>query len=373
MGFFILFCQNYNNIYFSPSSFSPNLLPTKILPSFVQHKRYHEMIAKQITIQRLTLVIGGLLLIIKFAAYFLTHSNTILTDALESIVNVVAGAFGLFSLHIAAMPKDANHPYGHGKIEFVSAAVEGVLILMAGLLISFKSVYNLQYPFPMHDVDTGIWITALAGAINYTMGVYVEREGKKNSSMVLVASGEHLKSDGYSTIGMIAGLVTIFFTNWLWLDSVVAIIFGVIIIKTGMDVIKSSMSGIMDEVDFELVEKIVVVLNTERHENCIDVHNFRVIKYGTALHIDCHITVPWYFNTREAHDEVERLEKILQSNTKKIVEFFIHVDPCLPMSCKVCNKKDCPVRQFPFQKKLEWTTENITFNQKHFYEENESD
>lgn len=326
------------------------------------------MTNKHISIQRLTLAVGGCLLVIKFLAYFLTHSNTILTDALESIVNVVAGAFGLFSLHIAALPKDDNHPYGHGKIEFVSAAVEGVLILLAGILIIIKSTYNLRFPTLIHNIDTGIWITAFAGFVNYFLGIYVEKEGRKNASVVLIASGEHLKSDGYSTFGMILGLGLIYFTNYLWLDSVVAIVFGFVIVKTGISVIKTSMAGIMDEMDYELVKAIVKILNTERRENCIDVHNLRVIKYGTALHLDCHITVPWYFDTRQAHDEVEILEGILKSNTEKMLECFIHVDPCTPpMSCSVCNKQDCKFREEEFKKKIEWTTENITFNQKHFW------
>ncbi|BDS09423.1 cation diffusion facilitator family transporter [Aureispira anguillae] len=321
-----------------------------------------------IATQRVTLIVGIILLGIKFIAYFLTHSNTILTDALESIVNVVAGAFGLFSLYVAALPKDENHPYGHGKIEFVSAAVEGVLILIAGLLIVIKSLYNLQYPVPVHDVDTGIWITAVAGLINYLLGVYVEKQGKLAASMVLVASGEHLKSDGYSTLGMIIGLGVILITNWLWLDSIVAIVFGFIIIRAGISVIKSSMAGIMDEVDYPLVKEIVVILNQNRHPECIDVHNLRVIKYGTALHVDCHITIPWYFDTRQAHDEVDRLEDLLAANTEKPIEFFVHVDPCIPESCTICNKQDCAVRQFEQQQTVEWTVENIMLNQKHFME-----
>jgi len=326
------------------------------------------MTNRLITTQRITLLVGIILLIIKFIAYFLTSSNTILTDALESIVNVVAGGFGLFSLYIAALPKDENHPYGHGKIEFVSAAVEGVLISMAGVLILIKSLYNLQYPIPIHDVDTGIWITAVAGLINYLLGAYVEKQGKVASSMVLIASGKHLKSDGYSTLGMVLGLATILFTNWLWLDSIIAILFGFIILKTGIDVIKSSMAGIMDEVDYPLVSEIVQLLDKNRHSDCIDVHNLRVIKYGTALHIDCHITIPWYFNTRQAHTEVDRLEELLAGNTEKPIEFFIHVDPCIPESCTICNKKNCPVRQADCEQNVEWTVENIMLNQKHFLE-----
>ena len=206
-----------------------------------------------------------------------------------------------------------------------------------------------------------------AGIINFLLGVYVEKEGKKTDSIVLVASGEHLKSDGYSTVGMILGLGLIVFTNWLWLDAIVAIVFGVIIIVTGGKVIKEAMAGIMDEVDYELVDKIVQILNQKRYENCIDVHNLRIIKYGVSLHIDCHITIPWYFDTRQAHEQVDKLENILKENTQKPIEFFIHVDPCIEQSCKICTKKDCPVRKFDFEHQITWTRQNIMLNQKHFY------
>lgn len=323
---------------------------------------------QQIAIQKLTLGIGSFLLLIKFAAYFLTDSTTILTDALESIVNVVAGVFGLFSLYISARPKDENHPYGHGKIEFVAAAVEGSLIIIAGIGILGKSGYSLFYPNLVHNLDWGIAITAVAGLINFALGAYVSREGKKASSMVLVSSGEHLKSDGYSTIGMIVGLGLMLLTDWWWLDAVVAMVFGLVIIVAGIHVIQESLSGIMDEVDYDLVADIVTILDTHRHENCIDVHNLRVIKYGMALHVDCHITIPWYFNTREAHDQVDWLEDLLKDNTTKPIEFFVHVDPCTAPSCKVCTKQDCPVRQFDFEQKIEWNTQNIMLNQKHFCE-----
>ena len=184
-------------------------------------------------IQRLTVLIGVLLLIIKFAAYSITSSNTILTDALESIVNVVAGSFGLFSLSISALPQDENHPYGHGKIEFISAAVEGILICIAGAGILYKSVYNLFLPNAIQSIDLGIYITGFAGLINYLLGFYVEKEGRTNDSAVLIASGEHLKSDGYSTLGMLLGLGLLWFTGWVWLDSAIALIFGFIVGSSG--------------------------------------------------------------------------------------------------------------------------------------------
>lgn len=323
--------------------------------------------------QRFSLMVGITLLITKFVAYGLTHSNTILTDALESIVNVVAGAFGLWSLHIAARPKDDNHPYGHGKVEFISAAIEGVLVLVAGILIITKSAYSLYAPSPVFALDWGIGLTAVAGAINYALGVYVERKGKTSGSMVLQANGKHLQSDGYSTVGMLLGLGALWLTGWLWLDAVVALIFGVVIIKAGVEVLQSSLAGIMDEADYHLIEQIVEVLNQDRRSERIDIHNLRVIKYGTALHVDCHMTIPWYFNARQAHDEVDRLEELLSAHTEKLIEFFVHLDPCMPFSCQICNLQDCPVRQLPWQEQVEWTVENISYNQKHFLAAQEVD
>lgn len=316
--------------------------------------------------QRISLLIGIILLVTKFVAYGITHSNTILTDALESIVNVVAGAFGLWSLMIAARPKDDNHPYGHGKIEFISAAVEGILVLLAGGLILVKSGYSLYDPTPVEALDWGIALTAVAGAINYGLGIYVERQGQKTGSMVLQANGKHLQSDGYSTVGMLVGLGALWLTDWMWLDAVVAMIFGLVIVKAGIEVLQSSLAGIMDEADYHLIEQIVEVLNQDRRPERIDIHNLRVIKYGTALHVDCHMTVPWYFNARQAHDEVDRLEALLASNTEKPIEFFVHLDPCMPFSCQICSLEDCPVRQLPWQEQVEWTVENISYNQKHF-------
>lgn len=321
-----------------------------------------------LTTQKITLVVGVSLLIIKFVAYFLTQSNAILTDALESIVNVVAGGFGFLSLSIAARPKDENHPYGHGKVEFISGAIEGSLIVIAGVVILVKSIYSFFDPSPLSALDVGMVLTALAGAINYGLGWYVAKKGAATGSMVLQASGAHLKSDGYSTVGLLVGLGLLLLTGWWWLDPALALVFGIIIMRAGVLVIKESLAGIMDEVDYQLVEQIVEVLKEHRRSSCIDIHNLRVIKYGTSLHVDCHMTIPWYYDTRQAHDEVDALEEWLTSHTEKPIEFFIHVDPCVPQSCAICSVENCPVRQQEWQQEIVWTVENVMLNQKHFLE-----
>ncbi|MBJ6117859.1 cation transporter [Pontibacter sp. BT310] len=320
---------------------------------------------ENIRLQLVVVLVGVLLLIAKFVAYFLTNSNAILTDALESIINVVAGGFSLYSLVLSARPRDENHPYGHGKIEFIAATLEGSLILVAGSIIIFKSVYNLFEPHTLNQLDIGIILTAATGIVNYIIGYITERKGASVNSLVLVAGGKHLKSDAYSTAGILVGLLLISLTGFIWLDSLVAVIFGGIICYTGYKILRSSVAGIMDEADYELLQRIVSILNENRRENWIDIHNLRVIKYGATLHIDCHLTVPWYLNVLEAHDEVEALGALVREKIDPSIELFVHTDPCIEPSCSICAKQDCKVRQHDFKKEVPWDFEKVIADRKH--------
>ena len=148
-----------------------------------------------------------LLSALKFVAWLLTNSNAIFTDALESLVNVAAGIFALYSLYLAAKPKDEDHPYGHGKIEFLSATVEGSLIAAAGAAILVKSVYSFIYPEAIQQLDLGILLTGITGLVNFGMGFYALRRGTKTNSATLRAGGKHLLSDAWSTLGYGCGIV----------------------------------------------------------------------------------------------------------------------------------------------------------------------
>ena len=305
------------------------------------------------------------LFIAKIIAFYLTHSLSILTDALESIVNVLAGFIGLFSLYVAAKPRDTDHPYGHGKAEFVSAAAEGALIVAAGFFVIYETVQNIITKSPLEQLDIGLILVAVTGALNYVAGSFCINMGKKNNSLALQASGKHLHIDTYSTIGVITGLLVIYFTHLYWLDKLIAGLLSILIIYNGYKILRSSLAGIMDEADMDLIKQFVEVLNRNRRENWIDIHNLRVIKYGSTLHIDCHLTVPWYMNVHEAHEEVESLGKIISKTFGDAIEFFVHTDGCLPFSCNICSKSDCEKRQNPFQHRIEWTLKNIITNKKH--------
>ena len=322
--------------------------------------------AKQnIRLQKWVAGVSVALLLVKLFAYYLTNSVSVLTDALESIVNVVAGFFGLYSLQLSAKPKDVEHPYGHGKIEFISAAVEGVMISVAAVFIFFESVRNIITPVPLRQLDTGILLIAGAGIINLLLGLWCTRTGKKNNSLALQASGKHLLSDTYTTAGILAGLVLLFLTGIPWLDSAVAILFGCIIFYTGFRIVRASVAGIMDERDNELLRKMIVALDGERSKNWVDIHNIRIIKYGSTLHIDCHLTVPWYLNVHEAHEEIDKLGNLVRKEFGNAIELFVHSDGCLPISCAICIKDDCPVRHHPFQRRIKWTVQNMERDEKH--------
>ena len=323
-------------------------------------------ISKQnLRIQKIIAAIAILLFVVKIIAWYSTNSIAILTDALESIVNVIAALIGLYSLYLSAKPKDYDHPYGHGKAEFISAAIEGTLIAVAGFIIIYEAITNLLHPHTLKQLDYGISLVAATAVINYVAGVICLRVGKKNNSLALGASGKHLQADTWSTVGIIAGLILLVATKINWIDSAVALIFSFVIIYTGYKIIRKSIAGIMDEADEELLKKMVIMLNGNRKQNWIDLHNLRIIKYGGTLHLDCHLTVPWYLNVHEAHTEIDELSTLVKKEFGESMELFVHSDGCLDFSCAICTKTECTVRKHWFEKKVEWTMANISSNNKH--------
>ncbi|WP_246101357.1 cation diffusion facilitator family transporter [Pedobacter westerhofensis] len=302
----------------------------------------------------------------KFGAYFLTHSNAILTDAAESIVNVLASAFAFYSIYLATLPKDENHPYGHGKVEFFSAFVEGALISIAGLIIIFKSSYDLVFPKEIFQLLEGAVIIGGTGVVNLVVGYYLIRTGKKHRSLTLEADGKHLLTDAVTSAGLVLGILVIKITQVYWLDSVVSICLGIYIVYSGYKLTRTSVGGLMDESNIELVKTIVDIMQDNRQDAWIDVHNLRAQQYGSDLHIDCHMTLPYYYDLNQVHTEISDIDKLINGSGEHDTELFIHADPCLPECCNYCRMKNCPVRQEPFREEILWTVENATKNKKHF-------
>lgn len=303
--------------------------------------------------------------LLKIVTFFLTHSLSVLSDTLESVVNIIAAIIGSYSMYIAAKPRDKDHPYGHGKAEFVSSAFQGSLIIGVGCLIMYESIDSFIHPNSLHNLGNGFWLLILIAAINIITALFVIHIGKKNNSMALVTSGKLFLIDFFTTISVAIGLLILILTHIQKIDSIIAILLGGWVIYDGYKILRASLAGIMDEADMALLENVIAEINHSRNDNWIDLHNLRVIKYGPLLHIDCHLTMPWYLNVHEAHVVMDQFTDLIKSKFGDSVEFFIHIDGCMPFSCAICNIEACDKRKQSFQKKLDWTMENVLSNHKH--------
>jgi divalent metal cation (Fe/Co/Zn/Cd) transporter len=323
-------------------------------------------IAKQnLKVQYIVTVLSILIFLLKVVAYLMTHSLSVLSDALESVVNIVGALIGSYSLFIAAKPKDKDHPYGHGKAEFVSAAFQGSLIIGVGCLIIYKAIDSFTHPVSLHHLGSAIWLLAFIAIINIIIAIKLIRIGKKNNSLAIVSTGKLFQIDFFTTAAVAIGITLLILTGNDKIDSVIALALGIYVIYDGYKILRKSLAGIMDEADMVLLEEVIAEINLTRNEKWIDLHNLRVIKYGALMHIDCHLTVPWYFNVNEAHKAVDEFTQLIKNKFGASVEFYIHTDGCMPFSCPICTLQECEKRTAPFVKKLDWTLENVLLDIKH--------
>ncbi|NAW52010.1 cation diffusion facilitator family transporter [Elizabethkingia argentiflava] len=329
----------------------------------MQEKKSRDL--SKFTFQRTIAFAGILLFVGKLVAWQLTGSDAVFSDAMESIVNIISAFLGLYSLYLAAKPKDKEHPYGHGKVEFITSGIEGALIIIAGILIILQAIKSLIHGNHIQALDWGILIIFITGLINYGLGWYSLIKGKKENSLVLIASGKHLQSDTYTTLGVVLSLVIVNFTQWYWVDGAFALLFGTYIILVGYRIVREALRGIMDESDEKLLREITAILLANREPQWIDIHNMKIQQYGAHLHIDAHITLPWYYSLRDAHNEMGKVLLLLAHNLDREIEFNFHMDDCKPFSCAICQLNHCPVRESLFEKKVEWTIKNISQVQKH--------
>jgi cation diffusion facilitator family transporter len=251
-------------------------------------------------------------------------------------------------------------------MEFISAGFEGALIFVAGISIIVKAIYGFYVPPEIKKLDMGAALAGIAGLFNFVVGNFLMRRGKKFNSALMVADGKHLITDTISSVGLVMGLLIIYFTHLNWLDNVIAIIFGAFILFTGFKLIRESVNSLLDEADKEKLQQLIAILDKNRREKWVDIHNLRAQKFGSHLHVDCHLTLPWYDTLEETHKEVSAVEKLVRDNIGNEVEFFIHSDPCVPpASCEICPLESCAVRKAAFVKKLNWTMENVLPDKKH--------
>jgi len=288
-----------------------------------------------------SLVGGFVIFCAKMAAWFLTGSSAVLSDALESTVNVVAATFAVFALRFASRPADRDHPYGHGKIEFLSAAFEGGLISFAAVMIVYAAAEQLIRGPELRRLDLGLVVTAAAGGANLLLGSFVLREGRKLGSPTLVADGKHILSDVWTTGGVLAGLALVRFTGMVWLDPAAALVVGALLARTGVRLVRESVAALLDAEDPRLLERLVRAFNESRVDGLGGVHRLRAIRSGGVVHVDAHIFVPEHWTVLQAHEAVTRLEDAVKARSGMAGELALHLDPCHTGPCPGCDLPSC--------------------------------
>jgi cation diffusion facilitator family transporter len=314
----------------------------------------------RLTAGTISLVVGAGLMLIKFLAYRVTGSSAILSDALESIINVVAAAFAMGSILFAGRPADRGHPYGHGKIEYFSAAFEGGLISFAAVAIIIKAVEALTKGSHVESIETGLIIIAAAGAVNALLGLFLLRVGKRTNSLILMADGHHVLSDFWTTAGVIVGLILVKVTGQTWLDPLVAIVVALNLARTGFLLVRHAARALLDEEDSELLQKILDSSEKVRSAGIIRIHHLRAIRVGRFAHVDAHLVVPEFWTVQEAHDQQDAFEKRLLEITSIEGEVLFHTDPCWQLYCEVCDLGNCPVRKTAFVRRPLMTLDEAT-------------
>lgn len=307
-----------------------------------------------------SLVVGGCLMGAKFYVYRLTGSSAFLSDALESIINVVASSFVLVSIVLASKPPDASHPYGHGKIEYFSVGFEGALIIGAAAGIFHKAWPQILHPKALPNLESGILISCAISAVNLILGLALIYLGKRTKSITLVADGRHLLTDVFTSGGVVAGVFLVWLTGWLWMDGTVACLVALNILFTGWRMIRHSFAGLMDASDPALLQEITRILASHRKREWIDVHQLRARRYGTHVHLDFHLILPREFTLEEGYREVKELQSIFREQYGSGADVNVHVDPCTCRECPLCGRTPCLCREKPAGRQRLWTQEVVT-------------
>ncbi|MCI0693831.1 cation diffusion facilitator family transporter [candidate division KSB1 bacterium] len=263
---------------------------------------------------------------LKFAAYWITGSVGLLSDALESIVNLATALVAFVALMIAVRPADATHPYGHEKIEYFSSGVEGALILVAAVGIIYSAIQRLLNPMPLAELDTGLLLGLVAAATNFIVAQLLLSASRHHDSITIEADAKHLLTDVWTTIGVLAALLVVKFTNWTIIDPLIAFAVGGNIIFSGIDLLRRSFRGLMDfRLPAEEIAAIEDVLGMYVGRQRV-YHNLRTRKSGSQRFIEFHLLVPGDTSVREAHALCERIETEIRRRLSHTI-VTIHTEP----------------------------------------------
>ncbi len=275
---------------------------------------------------RLSLVAGAVLLVVKMAAAWWSQSVAILSDAAESVAHLLAVGFSYFSLRLSLKPADANHPYGHAKIAFFSSGFEGAMILAAAVLVAYQSVQDLVTHPGLEHAVVGIWFTIGVVIVNGSLGWYLLREGRKRNSIVLEANGQHVLTDCYTSLGVIAGLVLAYATGWKQWDPICALVVSTNMAWTAIRLMRRSFHGLMDQADPQFTEHLEAILTAETKRRGLTYHALRHRNLGDSIWVDVHLVFPPGALLRPSHESATEIEKAVNDAFGPAVYVTTHLE-----------------------------------------------
>jgi len=266
-------------------------------------------------------------ILLKFTAYRVTGSIGFFSDALESIVNLLAALFGLIMLHVSEKPADEGHEFGHSKAEYFSSAIEGSLILLAAFSIIWSAVPRLIHPIALENINIGLLFSVGASLVNLAVGQMLIRNGKKSKSLLVEADGKHLMTDVWTSAGVIAGILLVKFTGILILDPIIAILVALNIVYTGYRLISRSTNGLMDasisETEIDQVKKYLDSLK----EKDITYHSLMTRQAGQRKFISFHLLVPGAWTVQQGHENADIIEETIEDMFDEPVTVTSHIEP----------------------------------------------
>ena len=266
-------------------------------------------------------------ILLKFYAFHVTGSMGLLSDALESFVNLFAALFALLMLHLSRKPADQEHEFGHGKAEYFSSAVEGALILIAAFTIIRSALPRIIDPLPLENISTGLFFSLLASLVNLLVGLVLINNGKKKKSLLVEADGRHLMTDVYTSVGVILGIILVELTGWLIIDPIIAILVGLNIIYSGYKLLHRSARELMDaSIPEDELERVTAYLDSLGDRE-IEYHSLLTRMSGPRRFISMHLLVPGDWSVKRGHDCADEVEETIIAMFREPVTVSTHIEP----------------------------------------------
>lgn len=307
----------------------------------------------------ISLISSIVVLALKALAYYHTQSAAILSDALESVVNLLAALVALGVIIYASQPADREHPYGHGKMEYFSSAFEGGMIFFAALMILNEVVQYFFGENQPRELNQGIMIIFAATVVNLALGLYLRYVGRTQNSEALQASSAHVLSDCWTTAGVILGLFLVKWTGLNWLDPLVAVLVAINLGFEGIRIVKKALNALIDGMDTEALQNLSEAIKANQTDGVIDIHHVRSIRSGKFHHIDAHVVVPEFWDVKAVHAMTHDFEGQVVKSYKYDGEFAFHVDPCGQRFCRSCRVSPCHIRKKEFEFNPDFSVEHL--------------